>query len=54
MSKQNLINGQWVAGATATPNVNPSNTADVIDEYAQADRAQAEAAIAAASAAFPK
>ena len=54
MSKQNLINGQWVAGATATPNVNPSNTADVIDEYAQADRAQAEAAIAAARAAFPK
>jgi aldehyde dehydrogenase (NAD+) len=54
MSKQNYINGQWVEGASATRNVNPSNTADVIDEYAQADRAQAESAIAAARAAFPK
>jgi alpha-ketoglutaric semialdehyde dehydrogenase len=54
MSKQNYINGQWVQGANATPNVNPSNTSDVIDEYAQADRAQAESAIAAARAAFPK
>ena len=54
MSKQNFINGQWVDGANATPNINPSNTADVIGEYAQADRAQAEAAIAAARAAFPK
>ena len=54
MSKQNFINGQWVAGANASPNVNPSNTSDVIDEYAQADRAQAESAIAAARAAFSK
>jgi aldehyde dehydrogenase (NAD+) len=54
MSKQNYINGQWLQGANATPNVNPSNTSDVIDEYAQADRAQAESAIAAARAAFPK
>ncbi|MCC6868924.1 MAG: aldehyde dehydrogenase family protein [Burkholderiales bacterium] len=54
MKKHNLIDGQWVAGASATPNVNPSNTADVIDEYAQADRQQANAAIAAARAAFPK
>jgi len=54
MSKQNFINGQWVDGANATPNVNPSNTTDVIADYMQADRAQAEAAIAAARAAFPK
>jgi len=54
MSKQNFINGQWVDGANATPNVNPSNTTDVIADYTQADRAQAEAAIAAARAAFPK
>ena len=40
MSKQNYINGQWVEGAGATPNVNPSNTKDVIGEYAQADKAQ--------------
>jgi len=54
MSKQNYINGQWVDGANATPNVNPSNTTDVIADYMQADRAQAESAIAAARAAFPK
>lgn len=54
MKKLNLIDGQWVAGPKATPNINPSNTADVIDEYAQADRQQAEDAIAAARAAFPK
>ncbi len=54
MKKLNLIDGQWVAGATATPNVNPSNTADVIDDYAQADRKQAEDAIAAARQAFGK
>ena len=54
MKKMNLIDGQWLAGSTATPNINPSNTSDVIDEFVQADRAQAEAAIAAARKAFPK
>ena len=54
MKKLNLIGGQWVAGAGAAPDINPSNTADVIDDFAQADRAQAETAIAAARAAFPK
>ena len=54
MKKHNLINGEWLAGGSATPDVNPSNTSDVIDEFAQADRAQAETAIAAARKAFPK
>ena len=54
MKKLNLIGGQWAAGASAAPDINPSNTADVIDDFAQADRAQAETAIAAARAAFPK
>ena len=49
----NLINGQWVAGAKYTPNINPSNLADVIGEYAQADVAQLDAAVQAAQAAFP-
>ena len=49
----NLINGQWVAGATYTPNINPSNTADVIGEYTQASAAQLDAAVQAARAAFP-
>ena len=49
----NLINGEWVAGASYTPNVNPSNVKDIIGEYAQADAAQVEAAVGAAAAAFP-
>ena len=49
----NLINGQWVAGASYAPNINPSNLADVIGDYAQADAAQLDAAVQAAQAAFP-
>ena len=49
----NLIAGEWVAGATAAPNLNPSNLADVVGEYTRADEAQVKAAIAAARAAFP-
>jgi acyl-CoA reductase-like NAD-dependent aldehyde dehydrogenase len=50
----NYIAGQWVEGATASENVNPSDTRDVIGLYARADRAQAERAIAAAQAAQPQ
>ena len=49
----NLINGQWVAGAAYTPNINPSNIADVIGEYTQASAQQLDQAVAAARAAFP-
>jgi acyl-CoA reductase-like NAD-dependent aldehyde dehydrogenase len=49
----NLINGEWVAGAKYAPNVNPSNLSDVIGEYTQADAAQLDAAVQAARAAFP-
>src|SRR5690349_17637013 len=45
---KNLINGEWVQGARATRNINPSDTRDVVGEYAQADAAQAQQAIAAA------
>lgn len=45
----NLINGEWVGGGRVTPNVNPSDTRDVIGEYAQADAEQARAAIGAAA-----
>lgn len=51
--KFNFIDGQLVPGASYEPNLNPSDLSDVIGEYAQADRKQAEAAIAAARAAFP-
>jgi aldehyde dehydrogenase (NAD+) len=50
---KNLIAGEWVDGATASLNVNPSDTKDIIGEYARASKAQAEEAIAAAKAAFP-
>ena len=49
----NYINGQWVAGSSYAPNVNPSNLADVIGDYTQADAAQLDAAVNAAQAAFP-
>src|SRR5438552_4564558 len=51
--QQNFIGGSWVPAATAAPNVNPSNLSDVIADYARAQPADAEAAIAAAKAAFP-
>jgi len=51
---KNLIAGDWVAGTRAQRNVNPSDTGDVVGEYAQADAAQAKQAIDAAHAAFPK
>ncbi len=49
----NYISGEWISGVSATPNRNPSNLADVIGEYAQADAEQAKQAIAAAAKAFP-
>lgn len=49
--KQNYINGEWLNGATACANINPSDTADIIGHYAQADAQQADLAIAAAAAA---
>lgn len=49
----NYIAGQWLDGVAARPNINPSDTEDLISHYAQADAAQAESAIAAAHAAAP-
>ena len=48
----NYINGEWVSGAGTVANVNPSDTSDIVGEYAQADAAQAETAMAAAATAF--
>ncbi len=50
---RNYIAGEWVAGASVSVNRNPSNIADVIGEYAQADAGEARTAVAAAKAAFP-
>ncbi|MCP3388430.1 aldehyde dehydrogenase family protein [Bradyrhizobium sp. CCGB12] len=50
---KNFIGGEWVDGSGVTRNINPSNTNDLVGEYAKADKAQTEKAIAAAKAAFP-
>ena len=49
---QNLVAGEWISGL-AIPNINPSDTNDVVGEYARATAADALAAIAAAKAAAP-
>ena len=53
MLHRNLIAGEWMEGAGVSQNINPSDTRDVVGEYAQADAGQALAAIGAAKAAFP-
>jgi len=50
---KNFIGGEWVSGAEASADINPSNTGDVVGEFARAGAAEAEAAIAAAYDAFP-
>ncbi len=50
---QNFIGGNWSKASAGAPDVNPSNTKDVVGEYARASKAEAEAAIKAAKAAFP-
>jgi len=50
---KNLIAGEWLDGHKTSRNINPSDTRDLIGEYAQADKAQTELAITAATAAFP-
>jgi alpha-ketoglutaric semialdehyde dehydrogenase len=51
--QKNFIAGEWVEGPALSRNINPSNTNDVVGEYAKADQAQTLHAIAAAKAAFP-
>ncbi|MDX0134532.1 aldehyde dehydrogenase family protein, partial [Sinorhizobium meliloti] len=43
---RNLIAGEWVGG-DGVANINPSNTDDVVGEYARASAEDAKAAIAA-------
>ncbi|MDE2682277.1 MAG: aldehyde dehydrogenase family protein, partial [Verrucomicrobiota bacterium] len=52
---KNFINGEWVSavsGDTFT-NLNPADTRETVTEYALGGRAEAQAAIDAAQAAFP-
>ena len=41
-----LIGGEWLEGRRVSHNINPSDTRDVVGEFAQADPAQARLAIA--------
>src|SRR5690349_22974379 len=50
---KNFVGGEWLDGTGVTKDINPSNTNEVVGEYARADRAQTEKAISAAKAAFP-
>ncbi|NBN65119.1 aldehyde dehydrogenase family protein [Pannonibacter tanglangensis] len=50
---RNFIAGSWSEGASQSPNINPSDTRDVIGTAARASRAEAEAAVEAAHAAAP-
>ena len=49
----NLINGQWTPCQSYAPNHNPSDLSDVIGEYAQGAASDVQAAVAAATTAFP-
>jgi aldehyde dehydrogenase (NAD+) len=45
---KNYIDGQWLEGFEVNHDINPSDTNEVVGEYARANEAQAEEAIAAA------
>ncbi len=50
---RNYIAGEWVIGSETTPDVNPSNTGDIVGDFPRASAADAYRAIMAASAVFP-
>jgi acyl-CoA reductase-like NAD-dependent aldehyde dehydrogenase len=52
MNKQ-FIGGTWVESAAERPNINPSDTSDVVGMYAQATQEQARQAVEAAALAAP-
>ena len=51
--RNNLIGGDWVEGVATKKNINPSNTADIVGEYAIADLQALDQAVKAAKDAFP-
>ncbi len=44
MLHANLIAGEWVEDGEVAPNINPSNTAEVVGEYARVGTEAVEAA----------
>jgi aldehyde dehydrogenase (NAD+) len=53
MSFANRIGAEWRAGAATRSNINPSDTTEVVGDYAQATGADVADAVAAARVAFP-
>ena len=53
MVRADYIGGSWVEGSAAVLDVNPSDLADVVGEYAVGDEAQVDDAIGAATTAAP-
>lgn len=53
LTPRHLINGRWEIGTTTGVSTNPSDTREVVAEYARADRNQTERAIRAAADALP-
>lgn len=51
--QKNLIGGEWIAGQESIASINPSDTHDVVGQFALADAAQVRQAVAAARAAQP-
>src|SRR3990172_5786309 len=49
----NYIAGEWIGGGAETRDINPSNTGDVVGQFAMAGEADTVRAIEAAKAAFP-
>lgn len=52
--KNNFIGGEWIAAENANMNINPSDTTDIVGEFASADVRMADNAIEAAASAFPE
>jgi acyl-CoA reductase-like NAD-dependent aldehyde dehydrogenase len=53
LTYQNFIAGAWHTAADAARNINPSDTNDVVGEYARGTAADVQTAVAAATQAFP-
>lgn len=49
----NFVSGEWVSSSHSSKNINPSDITDVVGEYAQADVAQVNDAVAAAKKSQP-
>ena len=51
MKNLNYIAGEWLSGENTIPNINPSDTSDIIGDFAQASDSQMEQALIAATSA---